>query len=157
MADIDHFIAAKTKMRCQPAAAALIVLPDRRYVLQLRDNLPTVFFPGHWGAFGGAMNDGETPLETLRRELQEELAVDVTEDQISYVTRLDFDLSFIGQGVIGRWFYEVRMTEGQFGALKLGEGAAVAAFGAEEALTTLRMTPYDKFALWIHWSRDRIS
>jgi 8-oxo-dGTP pyrophosphatase MutT (NUDIX family) len=155
--EIDHFIAAQTKMRCQPAAAALILLADGRYVLQLRDNLPTVFFPGHWGAFGGALNPGETPIDALRRELQEELAVGIDGDQVSYVTRLDFDLSFIGQGVIARWFYEVRMTEQQFRSLKLNEGTAVAAFSAEEALTTLRMTPYDKFALWLHWSRDRIS
>lgn len=157
MSEFDHFLSAKVKLRCQPAAAALIVLGDGRYVLQLRDDIPGIFFPGHWGAFGGAINPGESPVEALRRELREELAVDFSRSQMSYVTRLDFDLSFLGQGAIKRWFYEVRITDGQYCSLKLGEGAAVARYTGAEALTTLRMVPYDKYALWLHWNRERLS
>ncbi len=31
------------------AVAALIVLDDGRYLMQLRDQKPGIFYPGHWG------------------------------------------------------------------------------------------------------------
>ena len=52
--------------------AALLVLDDGRYVMQLRDAIPRIFYPGHWGCFGGAVEAGEEPEQALRRELAEE-------------------------------------------------------------------------------------
>ena len=46
---------------------------DNRVLLQLRDDKPDIFFPNHWGCFGGAIEPGEAPHDTLLRELQEEL------------------------------------------------------------------------------------
>ena len=54
----------------------VVVLPfdaSSRVLLQLRDAIPGIAFPGHWGFFGGAMCVGETPEEAAFRETQEEL------------------------------------------------------------------------------------
>lgn len=61
-----------------PVAVALAVLyaPDfdpPRFLMQLRDDLPDILYPGHWGLFGGHLEPGETPEAGLRRELDEEL------------------------------------------------------------------------------------
>lgn len=58
--------------------AAILTVRDR-YALQLRDDLPTIPFPGHWGLFGGEVNPGETPIAAIRREVLEELELDVVE------------------------------------------------------------------------------
>jgi 8-oxo-dGTP pyrophosphatase MutT (NUDIX family) len=41
--------------------------------MQLRDEIPHIAYPGHWGLFGGHLEAGETPQEGLQRELLEEI------------------------------------------------------------------------------------
>jgi NADH pyrophosphatase NudC (nudix superfamily) len=43
------------------------------YLLQLRDFKSSIIYPGHWGAFGGALEEGESPRIALSRELIEEI------------------------------------------------------------------------------------
>lgn len=54
---------------------AAVILPcfDGKILMQLRDNKPGIVFPGQWGFFSGAVEDGETPLECAKREIYEEL------------------------------------------------------------------------------------
>lgn len=52
-----------------------MVRSDGRFLLQHRDHdAPT--YPDYWGFFGGAIEAGESPIEALRREAQEELRYD---------------------------------------------------------------------------------
>ena len=46
---------------------------DGRWLLQLRDDIEGILFPGHWGLFGGHLNVGETPFQAVNRELVEEI------------------------------------------------------------------------------------
>ena len=43
------------------------------YLLQLRDFNSSITYPGHWGAFGGALEEGESPKTAVFRELTEEI------------------------------------------------------------------------------------
>ena len=43
------------------------------YLLQLRDFNSSITYPGHWGAFGGALEKGESPKTAVLRELTEEI------------------------------------------------------------------------------------
>jgi 8-oxo-dGTP pyrophosphatase MutT (NUDIX family) len=54
--------------------SAGVILVDRqgRVLMQLRDDDPSIMFPGHWGLTGGASLPGETPEQTARREVAEE-------------------------------------------------------------------------------------
>lgn len=53
---------------------ALAVLErDGAWLLQLRDDLESILYPGHWGLFGGHLDAGETPSEAVHRELLEEI------------------------------------------------------------------------------------
>ncbi|MBK8027861.1 MAG: NUDIX domain-containing protein [Chloroflexi bacterium] len=46
-------------------------------LLQQRDHTPGIAYPGAWTIFGGAVEEGETPDEAIRRELMEELELEI--------------------------------------------------------------------------------
>lgn len=137
------------------AVAALLMLEGGRYILQLRDPKPEIFYPDHWGCFGGAVSDGESPVEALRRELREELEFEMTE--ASEFTRFDFDFAPLGQPRVFRLFYEVPVTRKAYRRFNLHEGKACRDFSADEVLgDDLRVTPYDAFAIWLHCRREQM-
>ena len=70
----------RTAHRHAPAAVALAIMTVAgRYALQLRDDRPDIAAPGHWALFGGSLDGDETPRLAVRREIREELALDVTD------------------------------------------------------------------------------
>ena len=121
--------------------------------MQLRDTLPNIFYPAHWGCFGGAVNDGEKPLDALVREVEEELEYRV--ERAAEFTRFEFDLSHLGQPKVFRTFFEVRVPDEAFRRFVLHEGAAFEAIPGRELLAHRKVTPYDAFAIWMHVSRRR--
>jgi len=135
------------------AVAALLVHEDGRYIMQLRDEKEEIFYPGHWGCFGGAVEPGEDPAEALRRELREELEFDMR--AASRFTQFDFDFAPLGHARVYRVFFEVRVPDDAFRRFVLHEGADMQAFDGAELLAHRRVTPYDAFALWIHMFRAR--
>lgn len=136
------------------AVAAMILLDDGRFVMQHRDDIPGIWYPGHWGFFGGAVNDDEEPLVALRREVFEEIGFEVKEAK--YFVRLDFDLTQLGLGRYYRNYYVVPMTLSEFSTLELHEGQGMDAFPINTVLESLRMTPYDSFAMYLYRDRQRI-
>ena len=134
----------------QDAAVAIITTEDRRYLLQLRDDKPGIFYPDHWGLFGGAIDPGEGPEEALRRELREELSLEAGE--LRYFTRVDFDFSCVGASNCCRVYYELTIAARELSTLRLGEGRLMDAKPLQDALITNRLVPYDSFAIWLHFA-----
>ena len=151
---IDYHVTDQQNLEPGNAVAAIIVLHDNRYLLQLRDNKAGIFFPGHWGLFGGAVESGEQPVDALCRELKEELDLMVT--NLRPLTRFEFDLTSMGLKRIYREFFEVRLPETALSSLQLGEGETFEAFTREQVLTLPRLVPYDAFALWFHANDFRL-
>lgn len=141
--------AAHLPLQLGNAAAAIIVIEDGRYLLQLRDNVPGIWYPGHWGLFGGGVESGEDELAALQRELREEIGLDLEQDRTRLFTRFEFDLRPIGKDRYFRSYYEVQIPAAALPHLTLCEGADMRAFSGDEALD-LRLSPYDGFALFLH-------
>lgn len=61
-------------MSSNPHRVAIAILQQRgRLLLQLRDDIPGIVYPGYWAMFGGHIELGETPEVAVKRELQEEI------------------------------------------------------------------------------------
>lgn len=146
--DIDYFAGKEGILTPGNAAVALIVLDNNCYLCQLRSQISGIFYPNHWGLFGGGVEEGESPEDGLKRELQEELKLEI--DSPKYFTEFSFDFSFRGLGMVWRRYYVVPFDSSKTGMLELGEGSAFKAFTAMEILTQPRVVPYDAFAIWLH-------
>lgn len=53
--------------------AIALLIRQQQFLLQLRDDIPTIVYPGHWAFFGGHIEPGESPDVAIWRELQEEI------------------------------------------------------------------------------------
>ncbi|WP_088243396.1 NUDIX hydrolase [Calothrix rhizosoleniae] len=61
-------------MNQQVVPVAIAILhQDDKFLMQLRDNIPGILYPGYWGLFGGHIEAGETPHEAVKREILEEI------------------------------------------------------------------------------------
>lgn len=151
----DYFVRADGPLKPSDAVAALLVRADGRYVMQLRDAKPDIFYPDHWGCFGGAVDPGERPEEALRRELREELELEMPAAR--EFTRFDFDFRAVGHARTSRIYYEVAVSDLAWQRFVLHEGADFRAFEGGELLAQHRVTPYDAFAIFMHMSRSRFA
>jgi ADP-ribose pyrophosphatase YjhB (NUDIX family) len=145
------FLLSEGPLKPGDAAVALILLDDSRYLMQLRDQKPGIFYPGHWGLFGGGIEPGEAAEDGLRRELYEELGLEA--ESVSYFTRFSFDFSTLGSRPVERYYYEVKVAAPKLQTMILGEGAAMRSFTGQEILAKANVTPYDAFAIWMHLTR----
>ncbi len=133
------------------AAAALIVVDDEKLLLQHRDHIEGIIYPGYWGCFGGALDGDESPVAALRRELKEELNLDAGEP--SYFTAVNYDFRFCGKGTTLREYYVVPIAAVDVGRLVLGEGQGMATFSPQEIFSLREVIPFDLFAIWLYANR----
>ena len=126
----DNFLINDRGLEPSDAAVSLIVLSDNTYLMQLRSQKAGIFYPDHWGLFGGAVDPGEGADDALRRELQEELGVTVS--NATYFTEFCFDFGFRGLGRAWRRYYLVELSAGLINDLVLGEGSEMRAFAAQD-------------------------
>ncbi len=132
------------------AVAAIIHTEDGRYLLQHRDAISTIFYPDHWGCFGGAIESGESPLDALSRELQEEIAFSVDGYTVNMFGHFRFSVEAAGLAALDRFYFDITIDAEIFTELRLSEGSAMELVESQRALHQLRLVPYDGFALWLH-------
>ena len=55
----------------------------------LRDNIPNIPYPNMWDLAGGGRENEESPYETMRREVHEELNIDIPESNVVWLKYYD--------------------------------------------------------------------
>jgi 8-oxo-dGTP pyrophosphatase MutT (NUDIX family) len=153
---MDPFLDSQSKLVPAAATAAIILIEGGRYLLQHRDAIPQIWFPDHWCMFGGGTEPGETDAQGMRREILEEISLDIAESEFRYFSQFDFDFGFSGHGKIRRTFFEMGpFPVSILDRIVLKEGQGVNAFTFREAMA-LQVTPYDSFGLWLHANQVRL-
>jgi len=129
-------------------AAALLVTPDGRYLMQLRDDKPSILLPGHWALFGGTVDAGETAAAAMRRELVEEL--EFAPPDITAFSEMVVELPFAPPRFDRMSFFVVPITERQEQAMVQHEGAGRRLFTPEAVAREPRVAPWDLAAVLMH-------
>ena len=152
----DPLLSGRNRLAVNDAVAAIILVDQAGYLLQLRDSRSDIWYPDHWGLFGGGVDPGEDPGTALVRELREELELELELEIAEFFARIDFDLGGLQLGRYYRSYYVVQITGATVARLVLHEGASLRVVPPVEALTQLRVTPYDAFALFLHHAQARL-
>lgn len=82
--------------------AHAILLVSGKYVLQLRDDISTIAARGRWSLFGGVMNTKESPLNAVKREIEEELSIEPK--KFTFLWSADYYCDFIGD-MVRTWLF----------------------------------------------------
>lgn len=109
-----------TEQRVEVAIAILHTADG--FLMQLRDNIPGIIYPGCWGFFGGHLDPGETPEVAVKRELQEE---------IGYLPPVISEFRCYSDSQVIRHVFQAPLTV-ELDQLVLGEGWDLGLLTAQE-------------------------
>lgn len=97
-------------------AKAATFIGERLLVI-LRDDRSDIPYPAHWDFPGGGREPGESGLETLAREMHEEVRLDLARGNVVW-SRLLPSLDAPG---VNHWFYVVKFPESEADRVVLGD------------------------------------
>jgi 8-oxo-dGTP diphosphatase len=141
-----------TALHPRKVAATIIFDTFGRLLLQQREDIPSILYPGKISLFGGHVEGDETFLDCIVREVREELSYYVPPGQFEHVTRLVGPDRAIPGGTIHEEFFVTRdvpvdrltVTEGSLKIVIVGKISEI-----EHALT-----PTALFALQSFFGRE---
>jgi 8-oxo-dGTP pyrophosphatase MutT (NUDIX family) len=123
------------------SVAAIIIDEKSRVLLQKRDGLIGIYYPGFWGLFGGAMDQSELPINAITREIQEEIGLGSLE--FEYFLEFEFACPLF-DGLTHRRIVFIAMSEEYvLQSLKLNEGSCKRLFAFDELPPLANLVSFD--------------
>jgi 8-oxo-dGTP diphosphatase len=134
-----------TELRHREIACAILVDTLGRLLLQRRDDIPGILFPGRIGLFGGHRERNESFLECVVREIYEEIRYYVPPERFALLARHDGVDPEIENGTVRSEFFISCNIPAE--DLVITEGALLVAKPDELAVIEPQFTPALRFAL----------
>jgi 8-oxo-dGTP diphosphatase len=97
-------------------AKVILMNNEKKFLLCLRDDKPTIPFPNHWSMLGGGAEQDETLIEALKREIKEEIDYDLNSPIIFLGCFEDLSSKhtvYVYKSKINKKLDELKLTEGQ--------------------------------------------
>jgi 8-oxo-dGTP pyrophosphatase MutT (NUDIX family) len=134
-----------SQSKTREIAAAVLVDTNGRLLLQLRDNIPNILYPGKVGLFGGHREGDETFLECVVREVHEELSFYFPPERFESIASRSGDDTEVPGGVFRAEFFVVRDVTLE--KVKVTEGTLKMVAPSELSQIEDALTPTARFAL----------
>ena len=132
-------------------ASAILIDTQGRLLLQQRDDISGIHYPGKIGLFGGHRESHETFLECVVREVHEEISHFVPPDRFDHLTSYS-NVDLDGGTVRGEMFLARGVPQD---SLTITEGSLLAVDVAELPSLTERMAPSTLAAVQAFWRQNR--
>src|SRR5262245_29790201 len=126
-------------------ACAVLFDTNGRVLLQQRDDIPDIIFPGKVGLFGGHREGEETFLECVVREIHEELSYYLPAERFKSIASRSGPDSEVAGGTVTAEFYVVHDVP--LDKIKVTEGSLKVVVTSELGEIDDTLTPTAKFAL----------
>lgn len=141
--------ATADEMNMPFTGAKLALLVGHRIIVILRDDIPTIPFPGYWDLPGGGREAGEPPLVCALRETFEELGLTIRPDVISW------GRCFPSKSEVN-WFFVAHVPEEIVGSIRFGdEGQRWEVMAVTDFLNHPNAVPNFKIRLAIYLAEER--
>lgn len=134
------------------AVTAIIVDEAGRFLMQLRDDIASVRYPGYWGLFGGGIDPDESAEDALVREIEEELRFTPTRFQA--LSEVFYRPAFRDEALCRKRFFVVPVSAAEIASMDQQEGTAMQLFTLAEILVLDKIIPTDAYGLLTYQQAD---
>jgi 8-oxo-dGTP diphosphatase len=139
-------------MKVREIAAAIVFDTSGRLLLQKRDNIPTILYPGKIGLFGGHREEEETFLDCVVREIHEELSYYVPPERFERIAARAGPDSEVPGGTVRAEFFVAREVPVE--KLNVTEGSLKIVLVSDINEIESALTPAARFALEAFFGRE---
>ena len=116
-----------------------LINSKRELLLYLRDDKPDIPYPGYWDFIGGMVEERESDIKALKREIKEEIGISIKNIEKIYELRCKIDSQEITMPLF-REYIDVSINK-----IKLKEGQKIRYFELEKLHNLKLFSPLKKF------------
>ncbi len=135
------------------SCGVVLTVNKTNLIFQLRDKKNSIFYPGMIGLFGGSIENNETPVHCIKREVLEEINIDISPSRFKKIANSDFSCHNLSNGdERRRFFFHLNISEKEEKDINLNEGYGLKKFSYTELPSIHNIVPTDLLAIGIYIS-----
>lgn len=122
-----------------------IIYKDNKYLIQRRSKKKKIYFPDIHGVFGGGVNNNEKTLHAIKREILEELELNLSLKNIRYFLQISLNSRHF-KTKRSRSYFSIKITNDQYKLINLREGQSLHLLNVNK-IKKLDFVPWDLAAI----------